>query len=135
VISLRRMSLGSGYRYLMESVAVSDGARAQSSNLTAYYAELGTPPGVFLGAGLAGLDDGRGVAAGSLVTEDHLFNLLGICADPITAEPLGRQPNHSPASLAKRIAQRVEGIPQATTEAERGALVRTYGSSRPLFAP
>ena len=26
VISLRRMTLGSGYRYLMESVAVGDGA-------------------------------------------------------------------------------------------------------------
>ena len=65
LISLRRMSLGSGYRYLMESVAVGDGAPAGTSNLTAYYAESGTPPGVFLGAGLAGLDDGRGVAVGS----------------------------------------------------------------------
>ena len=29
VISLRRMSLGSGYRYLMESVAVGDGGRCR----------------------------------------------------------------------------------------------------------
>ncbi|HVC13225.1 MAG TPA: hypothetical protein VND62_00020, partial [Acidimicrobiales bacterium] len=69
LISLRRMSLGSGYRYLMESVAVGDGAPAGTSNLTAYYAESGTPPGVFLGAGLAHLDGGRGVAVGSQVTE------------------------------------------------------------------
>ena len=89
VISLRRMTLGSGYRYLMESVAVGDGAPGQSSNLTRYYAESGTPPGVFLGTGLAGLDDGRGVEHGSAVTEEHLFNLLGMCADPITGKPLG----------------------------------------------
>jgi len=124
LISLRRMSLGSGYRYLMESVAVGDGARAESSNLTRYYAESGTPPGVFLGAGLSGLDGGRGVAVGSQVTERQLFNLLGMCADPITGEPLGRQPNRSQLSAAKQIDQRVEAIPEATTEAERTELTR-----------
>ena len=45
VISLRRMSLGAGYRYLMESVAAGDGVRRQSTSLTDYYAESGTPPG------------------------------------------------------------------------------------------
>ena len=64
VISIRRVSLGGGYRYLMESVAAGDGA-AEHSSLTAYYAASGTPPGVFLGAGLAELDGGRGVAIGS----------------------------------------------------------------------
>ena len=49
MISLRRMTLGSGYRYLMESVATGDGAVGTSSSLTRYYAESGTPPGVFLG--------------------------------------------------------------------------------------
>jgi conjugative relaxase-like TrwC/TraI family protein len=119
VISLRRMTLGSGYRYLMESVAVGDGAPGQSSNLTRYYAESGTPPGVFLGAGLAGLDDGRGVERGSTVTEEHLFNLLGMCADPITGKPLGRQPNRAHLSLSKRVAQRVAAIPATHTVAER----------------
>lgn len=42
VISLRRMTLGSGYRYLMESVAVGDGAVGASSDLTRYDAESGT---------------------------------------------------------------------------------------------
>jgi hypothetical protein len=53
------MTLGSGYRYLMESIAGGDGAVKASSDLTGYYAVSGTPPGVFLGAGLAGLDGGR----------------------------------------------------------------------------
>jgi conjugative relaxase-like TrwC/TraI family protein len=113
------MTLGSGYRYLMESVAVGDGAPAKSSNLTRYYAASGTPPGVFLGAGLAGLADGRGVEHGSEVTEQHLFNLLGMCADPITGQPLGRQPNHVHLSLSMRVAQRVAGIPATHTLAER----------------
>ena len=43
VISLRRMTLGSGYRYLMESVAVGDGAPGHTSNLTRYYADVGDP--------------------------------------------------------------------------------------------
>ena len=110
MISLRRMTLGSGYRYLMESVAVGDGAPGHPSNLTRYYATSGTPPGVFLGAGLAGLDDGRGVEVGSQVTEQHLFNLLGMCADPITGQPLGRQPNRAHLSLSKRVAERVAAI-------------------------
>jgi conjugative relaxase-like TrwC/TraI family protein len=117
------MSLGTGYRYLMESVAVGDGAPGATSNLTAYYAASGTPPGVFLGAGLASLDDGRGVEAGSPVTEDHLFNLLGMCADPVTGKPLGRQPNRSHLSVAKRIRELVVTIPAGVTETERAELV------------
>ncbi len=117
------MSLGTGYRYLMESVAVGDGAPGAASNMTAYYAESGTPPGVFLGAGLSGLNDGRGIAAGTQVTEEHLFNLLGMCADPVTGKPLGRQPNRSHLSLAKRIAARVEAIPATLDESERAALL------------
>ena len=72
MISLRKVTLGSGYRYLMESIAAGDGARRQSTSLSAYYAVSGTPPGVFLGAGLASLDGGLGVEKGSAVTEEHL---------------------------------------------------------------
>ncbi|HEY5385726.1 MAG TPA: relaxase domain-containing protein [Acidimicrobiales bacterium] len=104
------MTLGSGYRYLMESVAVGDGAVGASSNLTRYYAKSGTPPGVFLGAGLGGLDDGRGVEPGSQVTEQRLFNLLGMCADPVTGKALGRQPNRT---------ERVAAIPASHTDTER----------------
>ena len=89
MISLRKMTLGSGYRYLMESVATGDGGRHQSTSLSAYYADSGTPPGVFLGAGLASLDGGRGVEKGSAVSEEHLFNMLGMCADPVSGQPLG----------------------------------------------
>ena len=77
-VSIRKMTLGAGYRYLMSSVARGDGQGLTSSPLTAYYAESGTPSGRFLGTGLAGLAGGLGVAAGSTVTEEHLFRMLGM---------------------------------------------------------
>jgi conjugative relaxase-like TrwC/TraI family protein len=92
VISIRRISLGGGYRYLMESVAAGDGALERSSPLSRYYASSGTPPGVFVGAGLADLDGGRGVAAGSLVSEAHLEAMLAGCADPISGVAVGSTP-------------------------------------------
>ncbi|HEY8619012.1 MAG TPA: MobF family relaxase, partial [Dermatophilaceae bacterium] len=91
-MSIRRMSLGAGYRYLMSSVARADGSGHTASALTRYYAQSGTPPGRFLGRGLAGLDNGNGVAVGSTVTEEHLFRMLGMLQDPITGEQLGRPP-------------------------------------------
>ncbi|WAX55112.1 relaxase domain-containing protein [Jatrophihabitans cynanchi] len=91
-ISIRPMKLGTGYAYLIESVARGDGAADRSSPLTRYYAETGTPPGRFLGAGLAGVNDGEGVAEGTVCSEEMLFNLLGLCADPVTGRPIGRRP-------------------------------------------
>jgi conjugative relaxase-like TrwC/TraI family protein len=92
-MSIRRMTIGEGYRYLMSSVARGDGAGYVSSNLTRYYTESGTPPGRLLGRGLAGLGGGRGVEPGSTVTEEHLFRMLGMLQDPITGEQLGRVPS------------------------------------------
>ena len=83
MISIRRISLGGGYRYLMDSVAAGDGVTERSNDLTRYYASSGTPPGVFLGAGLADLDGGRGVENGSQVSEEHLAAMLAGLADPI----------------------------------------------------
>ncbi|WP_330474620.1 MobF family relaxase [Terrabacter sp. C0L_2] len=91
-MSIRRMTLGSGYRYLMASVARGDAAAPTASPLAAYYSEPGTPPGRFLGAGLAGLERGRGVQPGALVSEEHLWRMLGMLQDPVTGEPLGRPP-------------------------------------------
>lgn len=85
------MTLGAGYRYLMSSVARMD-QTGPASGLTGYYAAHGTPPGQFLGAGLAGLNNGEGVESGSLVTEENLWRMLGMLADPVTGQPLGRPP-------------------------------------------
>jgi conjugative relaxase-like TrwC/TraI family protein len=65
---------------------------------------------MFLGAGLAALDDGRGVEKGSIVSEEHLFNLLGMCADPMTGESLGRPPIGAPLSLGTQPAGRLQAV-------------------------
>jgi hypothetical protein len=92
LISIRRISLGGGFRYLMESVAAGDGNPERTNGLARYYSSSGTPPGVFLGRGLADLDGGRGVAKGWQVTEEHLRLMLAACADPISGEAIGGTP-------------------------------------------
>jgi conjugative relaxase-like TrwC/TraI family protein len=117
------MSLGKGYEYLLKSVARGDGAVAASSPLTRYYAESGTPPGRLLGAGLSGLDGGAGIPEGTIVTEPMLFNLLGMLADPITGEPLGRRPRQWPTPLAERIRLRVGLLPSELVDTERAEAI------------
>src|SRR5680860_1442106 len=72
-----------------------DAASSPPSALVRYSAQSGTPPGRFLGQGLAGLNNGKGVLVGSTVTEEHLFRMLGMLQDPITGEQLGRSPRRS----------------------------------------
>jgi conjugative relaxase-like TrwC/TraI family protein len=94
MMTIRRLSIGAGYKYLLKSIAVGDGPEAtDKSDLVRYYSETGTPPGVFLGAGLVGLNNGLGVAAGQSVSAENLQRMLQECADPITGEVLGRNPN------------------------------------------
>ena len=92
MITIRRISLGGGYRYLINSVAAGDGNPEPSKGLAHYYASTGTPPGVFLGKGLADLDGGRGVVPGSQVSEENLSNMLGACSDPVSGELVGARP-------------------------------------------
>lgn len=92
MISIRRVSLGGGFRYLMESVAAGDAGSRPADGLAAYYAATGTPAGRFLGAGLADLDSGRGVEKGSEVSEEHLRRMLGEMCDPVSGDPVGQTP-------------------------------------------
>src|SRR5690625_6245719 len=79
VMTIRVMSSGKGYEYLLKSVVVGDGDRVMCSPLTRYYTEPGSPPGTWIGTGPLSLDDGltRALAEGDTVTEDHLARLLG----------------------------------------------------------
>ena len=56
-MTIRVMSAGRGYEYLLKSVAAGDGDRDLGTPLTAYYAAEGTPPGAWIGSGLPGLGD------------------------------------------------------------------------------
>ena len=116
-VSMRVMSAGEGYKYLLRTVAAADGDRPLSTPLTRYYAEAGTPPGRWLGSGLASLGHGE-ITEGALVSEAQLQLLLGMGLDPVTGEPLGRAyPSY--ASVADRIAERVAALEPSLGVVER----------------
>ena len=107
-MTIRVMSSGKGYEYLLKSVVVGDGDREMSSPLTRYYTESGCPPGTWVGTGLMSLDDGRSpaLAEGDTVTEEHLARLLGDGIHPVTGEKLGKRfPSLQPPR--ERIAARI----------------------------
>ena len=88
-VSMRVMSAGTGYQYLLRSVAAGDGNRKLSTPLTRYYTEAGTPPGRWLGSGLHALGHGE-IRQGDVVREQQLALLLGAGSDPVTGQTLGR---------------------------------------------
>ena len=88
-VSIRVMSAGDGYKYLLRTVAAGDGNRLLSTPLTRYYSAEGTPPGRWMGDGLRGLGGGL-VLEGHVVTEAQLQLLIGLGRDPVTGEALGR---------------------------------------------
>src|SRR5699024_9032932 len=65
-VSMRVMSAGDGYKYLLKSIAAGDGDRSLSTPLTRYYAEAGTPPGFWMGSGLGRLGHGDLVEGGQV---------------------------------------------------------------------
>src|SRR5690625_1485322 len=117
-VSMRLMSAGDGYKYLLRTVAAGDGDRDLSTPLTRYYSADGTPPGRWMGSGIAALGIGQ-LALGDEVSEAQLQLLIGMGRDPITGEPLGRAyPRYKPK--AERIAERIDPLPPGLSAAERG---------------
>jgi conjugative relaxase-like TrwC/TraI family protein len=88
-VSMRVMSAGDGYKYLLRTVVVSDGKRSLSTPLTRYYSAAGTPPGRWMGEGLRSFGAGR-IEEGDEVTEEQLQLLIGQGRHPLTGEALGR---------------------------------------------
>ncbi len=121
-MSLARLSAGSGYRYLLRHTACGDARREPGADLTAYYTETGNPPGRWHGTGLAGVDAGRGLTAGTAVTEESMGRLFGTGHDPVTGAALGRPfPVFRP--VAERVAQRLARLPDTLAGPERGAAI------------
>ncbi len=126
-VSMRVMSAGDGYRYLLQSVAAGDGNRPLTTPLIAYYTEKGTPPGCWLGTGVHALGTiDRRVEPGGAVSEDHLRRLLGQGRDPVTGDPLGL-PYFRHKTVEERIATRVEHLDPELSADERAAAVERIG--------
>ncbi|GAB4086346.1 hypothetical protein GCM10028784_29760 [Myceligenerans cantabricum] len=87
-VSIQSISAGDGYAYLLRSVVRGDGEGAHEEAVLRYYAEAGTPPGRWLGAGIAEFGSGT-VGQGDTVTATQLKRLIGAGLDPVTAQPLG----------------------------------------------
>ncbi|MFD3448629.1 MobF family relaxase [Microbacteriaceae bacterium 4G12] len=85
---MRVMSAGDGYKYLLRTVAAGDGVRSLSTPLTRYYSAEGTPPGRWMGAGVAAL--ATTIREGDTVTEAQLQLLIGMGRHPVSGEALGR---------------------------------------------
>lgn len=86
--SMRVLSAGDGYEYLLKLVVAADGNRRPSTPLTRYYMEEGNGPGPWLGLGVGALGKGE-IQVGDRVSEYQLQLLMGTGHDPITYEPLG----------------------------------------------
>ncbi len=115
---MRLMSAGDGYKYLLRTVAAGDGDRDLSTPLTRYYSATGTPPGRWMGSGIAALGDSQ-LDVGDEVSEAQLQLLIGMGRDPIVGEPLGRAyPRYKPR--AERVAERLAALPLSLSAAERG---------------
>lgn len=120
-VSMRVMSAGDGYKYLLRTVAAADGDRSLSTPLTRYYNAEGTPPGRWLGAGVAGLGGGQ-IMEGDQVSEAQLQLLVGMGRDPITGTPLGRAyPEYQPTT--ERVAERVADLDPALGPVSRAEAV------------
>ncbi len=120
-VSMRVMSAGDGYKYLLRTVAAGDGDRSLSTPLTRYYNAEGTPPGRWLGAGVATLGGGR-INVGDQVSEAQLQLLVGMSRDPITGEPLGRAyPEYR--TVAERVEARAGALDPSLGPASRAEAV------------
>ncbi|NNH70994.1 relaxase domain-containing protein [Nocardia uniformis] len=70
-MTLHRLHAGDGYEYLTRQVASGDRLRDRTRDLTDYYVEHGTPPGVWMGKGAAAL------GLSGMVTEAQMQALFG----------------------------------------------------------
>ena len=118
MISIRELHGADAWRYLMESVTDGQGDLRESAAITRYFADAGTPPGRWLGSGLARLAAGAGLRPGAGVTGEQMQLLFGQGRDPVTGEKLGCG-FRAPRPYRERVAARIRVLPAGLEHAER----------------
>jgi conjugative relaxase-like TrwC/TraI family protein len=118
MISIKDLHGVDAWRYLMESVTDGQGDLREPAAVTRYFTDAGTPPGRWVGSGLAGLAAGAGLPTGSPVTGEQMELLFGRGRDPVSGEKLGRG-FRAPRSYRERVAARVRALPGGLTNDER----------------
>jgi conjugative relaxase-like TrwC/TraI family protein len=122
MISIKALHGADAWRYLMDSVTDGQGDLREPAAITRYFTDAGTPPGRWLGAGLAGLAAGAGLRPGSPVTGEQMELLFGRGRDPVTGERLGRG-FRAPRSYRERVAARIRAIPAGLDNDERAGRI------------
>jgi conjugative relaxase-like TrwC/TraI family protein len=118
MISIKALHGADAWRYLMESVTDGHGDLREPAAITRYFTAAGTPPGRWVGSGLAGLAAGARLPVGSLVTGEQMQLLFGHGRDPVTGEKLGRG-FRAPRSYRERVAARIRALPDTLQRDER----------------
>ena len=83
VMSIHKLTAGSGYDYLTRQVAAFDATEKGYVSLASYYAERAESPGVWIGSGPTGVD---GLKAGDPVTAEQMRALFGVGLHPLAAQ-------------------------------------------------
>src|SRR5688500_16716469 len=82
-MSIHKLTAGSGYDYLTRQVAALDATEKGHLGLASYYTERGETPGVWIGSGMAGIDE---LNAGDVVTAEQMQALFGAGLHPLAAQ-------------------------------------------------
>jgi DNA primase catalytic core len=86
-MSIHKLTAGSGYDYLTRQVAALDATEKGHLGLASYYTERGETPGVWVGSGVAGIEE---LDPGDVVTAEQMRALFGAGLHPL-AEQRQRQ--------------------------------------------
>nr|WP_241728233.1 MobF family relaxase [Dietzia maris] len=126
MMSLRAVHAGTGYQYLLRSVATHD-ADPQGQSLSDYYAAKGTPPGRWIGSGLTGLASENAIS-GSVVTEAQMAALYGEGLHPDTDDLMESGTPLSACKLGRSYSLYASGVPVlAAIDAAEKAFVSGEG--------
>lgn len=125
-MSPRIVHAGTGYQYLLRSVATNDAhdrtidTENEHIALSRYYQAKGTPPGRWIGSGLSGFESAD-ITAGEHITASHMANLYGVGLHPEAEEIWRSGGTYNDAKLGRAFRTNTGNIPvlKALREAEK----------------